>query len=274
VTGSAGPGFRPDRSRDLRPARPLVFRVCNFVARILFRLVRTRVSVEGAERVPDMPGVILASNHLSILDPVLLTLAIEDLTKRRVRYMAKAEALAWPGFGPLLKAYGGFAVRRGRPDTEAYRMAQEIVRGGDWLGLAPEGTRSRTGALIEPKPGVALFAMRTGAPILPVGIWGTERVWPVGARFPRFGQSVTIRFGELYDPKLRPERGAPSAAGDASGKAARPAGRAADIEGTVQPPPAEPAEPPDRRQRIDAATEDLMRRIAALLPPSYRGRFG
>jgi len=257
--------------KDIRPSRPIVFRACNAFVRLVFWFLRTRVTVVGAEHVPDRPGVILASNHLSILDPVLLTLAIEDLTKRRVRYMAKAEALGWPGLGRLLTVYGGFAVRRGRPDPEAYRTAQEVVREGDWLGLAPEGTRSRTGALIEPKPGVALFATRTGAPILPVGIWGTERLWPVGARLPRFGQTVTIRFGELYHPRVRP-------AGDGGAADVAVPGSTA-VERIEPRRPKEPAEAPAadpgaRRQRIDAATEDLMRRIAALLPPPYRGRFG
>jgi 1-acyl-sn-glycerol-3-phosphate acyltransferase len=245
---------------SLRPARPVVFRFCNTIARLLLWLLRTRVTIEGGDRFPDRPGVILASNHLSILDPVLLTLAIDDLTRRRVRYMAKAEALAWPGFGRLLHAYGGFAVRRGRPDPEAYRTAQEIVRAGDWLGLAPEGTRSRTGALIEPKPGVALFAMRTGAPILPAGIWGTESLWPVGARLPRFRQTVTIRFGELYHPRVR---GGPAIAVSPAATASR------DGETDGAGP-----EAVLKRQRIDSATEDLMHRIAVLLPPPYRGRFG
>ena len=238
-----------------RPPRPLIFRLCNAATRLLLWLLRTRIVIEGRERVPDRPGVILASNHLSILDPVLLTLAVDGLTGRRVRYMAKAEALAWPGFGRLLHAYGGFAVRRGRPDPEAYRTAQEIVRQGDWLGLAPEGTRSRTGVLSEPKPGAAILALRTGAPILPAAIWGTERVWPVGARLPRFGQSVTIRFGELYrfGDLYRPSWEEPAAEAAEPGPAAQPA---------------------LRRQEIDIATEDLMRRIAALLPPPYRGRFG
>lgn len=264
--GSSDPG--------LRPRRPIVFRASNTFARVVLWLLRARITVEDVANVPDRPGVILASNHLSVLDPVLLTLAIEDRTKRRIRYMAKAEAMAWPGFGRLLTGYGGFAVRRGRPDLEAYRTAEEVVRGGDWLGLAPEGTRSRTGALIEPKAGVALFAIRTGAPILPTGIWGTEHLWPVGARLPRFGQAVTIRFGELYYPRvIRP--GNESVADDAVPATAEPmepsGGTAGELVKRGQKTGAEPA---TRRQRIDATTEDLMRRIAALLPPPYRGRFG
>jgi 1-acyl-sn-glycerol-3-phosphate acyltransferase len=199
--------------------------------------MRVRVIVEGSQHVLDAPGVILASNHLSIVDPPLLSVVVARLVGHRVRYMAKAEALDAPIMGPVLRAYGGFGVRRGRPDREAYRMARVVLDAGDWLGVAPEGTRSRTGTLGEPKTGVALLALRSGAPILPVGLAGTERTWPVGARLPRFGTTVTVRFGPLY----------------------RPDG---------------PAEAGDRRASLDGSTEELMRRIAELLPASYRGRFG
>jgi 1-acyl-sn-glycerol-3-phosphate acyltransferase len=199
--------------------------------------MRVRVVVEGGEHVPTEPGVILASNHLSIVDPPLLSVIVARLVGRRVRYMAKAEALDAPVMGVVLRAYGGFGVRRGRPDREAYRMAQAVLAAGDWLGVAPEGTRSRTGTLGEPKAGVALLALRSGAPILPVGLAGTERTWPVGARLPRFGTTVTVRFGPPYRPSA-----------------------------------AEPTE--ERRGAREASSEELMRRIAELLPPPYRGRFG
>ena len=195
-----------------------------------------RLRVEGAEHVPDGPGVILASNHLSIADPPVLSLVVARLLGRRVRYMAKGEALDAPVMGAVLRAYGGFGVRRGRPDREAIRMAQAVLDAGDWLGLAPEGTRSRNGALGEPKAGVALLALRTGAPILPVGIAGTERTWPVGSILPRLGTTITVRFGPLYRP-------------------------------------AAPEGADDRRAAMDAGTDELMRRIAILLPGSYRGRF-
>jgi 1-acyl-sn-glycerol-3-phosphate acyltransferase len=199
-------------------------------------LGRIRVLTQGVEHVPDRPGVIVASNHLSIADPILVCVVIDRLLGRRVRYMAKGEAFSWPLLGPLMAAYGGFGVRRGRPDREAYRMARSVLDAGDWLGLAPEGTRSRTGTLGEPKHGVALLALRTGAPILPVGISGTEQLWPIGARIPRLGTSVTLRFGP---PML---------------------------------PPAD-ADTASRREDVAAATDQLMRRIAALLPAPYRGRW-
>ena len=200
-----------------------------------------RVHVDGRDLVPDEAGVILASNHLSIADPIILAAVVEQVVGRRTRYMFKSEALSWPILPRLLVAYGGFAVRRGQPDREAYRMAREVLETGDWLGVAPEGTRSRTGRLGEPKPGVSLLAMRSGAPVLPAGIWGTERLWPIGARFPRLGTTVYVRFGEAFGP-TQPED--------------------ADEIHTA------------RREAIEAATEDLMRRIAALLPAEYRGRFG
>jgi 1-acyl-sn-glycerol-3-phosphate acyltransferase len=194
--------------------------------------------VDGAEQLPDEPGVIVASNHLSILDPPLITVAVARLAGRQVRYMAKAEAFDTPIVGAILRAYGGFGVRRGRADREAYRAAQDVLATGAWLGLAPEGTRSRSGHLGEPKAGVVLLALRSGATVLPVGISGSDRAWPVGARLPRPGSRMTVRFGTPYRP------------------AADPAGSA------------------DRREALDAQYEALMRRIAALVEPRYRGRFG
>ncbi len=154
---------------------------------------------------PDEPGVIVASNHLSILDPPLITVAVARLTGRQVRYMAKAEAFDMPVVGAVLRAYGGFGVRRGRADRDAYRAAQDVLATGAWLGLAPEGTRSRSGHLGEPKAGVALLALRTGATVLPVGISGSDRAWPVGARLPRPGTHMTVRFGPPYRPAARPQ---------------------------------------------------------------------
>jgi 1-acyl-sn-glycerol-3-phosphate acyltransferase len=278
--GGSSPADRGGGSGGLATAKPpvtITFRLVNGAVRALMAIFRVRLIVEDADRLPDRPGVILASNHLSWADPVLLAIAVHEATGRRVRHMAKAEAVAVPVFGLLLKDYGGFAVRRGRPDREAFRMARDVLAGGDWLGLAPEGTRSRTGALGEPKPGVALLAMRSGADVVPAAIWGTERLWPVGRLLPRPGKTVRVRFGEPY----RPTVGGNGSAGDGNrttgdGNAApgyAPAEAASDTAGG-----------PDngfrrralgeKRAALEAATDDLMRRIAALLPEEYRGRFG
>ncbi|MET1232056.1 MAG: lysophospholipid acyltransferase family protein [Candidatus Limnocylindrales bacterium] len=234
-----------------RPQTPLAFRFLNLVIRLAIVVTRTRLVVEGVEQLPDRPGVIVASNHLSIADPPLICLAIWRAAGRRVRYMAKAEAMETPIMGPALRAYGGFGVRRGQADRDAYRMSRAVLEGGDWLGLAPEGTRSRTAVLGEPMPGVVLLAVRSGAPILPVGIAGSERTWPVGGRRPRFGTTVTIRFGPPID--LWATHGQPDPTPEGQG------GRTANR---------------DRRAALDASTDTMMRSIAALLPPAYRGRFG
>ena len=242
VAGSAGAvpaaGVRTGPPPGTPPPVTITFRLVNGAVRVLMSILRVRLVVEGAEDLPDRPGVILATNHLSWADPILLAIAIHEATGRRVRHMAKAEAVAIPVFGTLLRDYGGFAVRRGRPDREAYRMATDVLAGGDWLGLAPEGTRSRTGILGEPKPGVALLAVRSGAEVLPAALWGTEELWPIGKLLPRPGKVVHIRFGEPY----RMATGATGAGGT-------------------------------RHAALDAASDDLMRRIAALLPGRYRGRF-
>lgn len=247
------PGAPPS---PLRPPLPLAFRGLNGLIRAALATGRIRLRIEGAEHVPDAGGIIVASNHLSIADPPLVCVTVERLVGRRVRYMAKAESFDWPLVGPVMAAYGGFGVRRGRPDREAYRAARQVLESGDWLGLAPEGTRSRTGHLGEPKPGVALLALRTGAPILPVGIAGSEELWPVGARLPRPGSSVTLRFG----PLLRPHD----------------LGLGADLSLEDAPTERAPNQPAAARRRdsVERATQMLMRRIAALLPATYRGRFG
>jgi 1-acyl-sn-glycerol-3-phosphate acyltransferase len=157
--------------------------------------------------------------------------------------MAKVEAMETPVMGPALRAYGGFGVRRGQADREAYRMSRAVLETGDWLGLAPEGTRSRVAVLGEPMPGVSLLATRADALVLPVGIAGTERTWPIGSRRPHFGTTVTIHFGPVLD--LR-----------ATGATDSGTGR------------------DERRAAADASSEMLMRSIAALLPAPYRGRFG
>ena len=247
-----GPGTAGEAAPEPPPPPPvtLTFRLVNAGVRILMALGRVRLVVEGLDQLPDRPGIILASNHLSFADPVLLAMVVHRAVGRRVRHMAKAEAVAVPVFGILLRDYGGFAVRRGRPDREAFRMARDVLAGGDWLGLAPEGTRSRTGTLGEPKPGVALLAVRSGAEIVPVALWGTEDLWPVGALLPRPGRTVHVRFGSPYriEPVAEPE--------------------------TVGPDSAQRSASAARHAALDTASEDLMRRIAALLPESYRGRFG
>lgn len=158
----------------------------------------------GLENVPA-GGAVLAGNHVSYLDPVLLWCG----SPRPVHFMAKKELwdsrfLAW--VLPLLWA---FPVHRGEPDRAAIATATDLLRSGELVGVFPEGTRSADGStqLGEAHGGAAFLALRAGVPIVPTAFVGTERLWPRGARFPRRGR-VTISFGAPIDPaSVMPDAG-------------------------------------------------------------------
>jgi 1-acyl-sn-glycerol-3-phosphate acyltransferase len=135
-------------------------------------LMRTwfRIRLEGEEHIPEEGPAILASNHRSNMDPVLLASAVT----RPVAFMAKAELFVWP-LGPILRWIGQFPVRRGGIDREALRRTDAILARGSVLGLFPEGTRGQ-GDFSAVHPGLAYIVVRQRCPVLPVAIFGTERV--------------------------------------------------------------------------------------------------
>jgi 1-acyl-sn-glycerol-3-phosphate acyltransferase len=142
--------------------------------------------------------VILASNHLSFIDSI----AIPLLAPRKVSYLAKAEY--WQGSGivgwlsrALFTGLGALPVEREeqRAAQAALDTALGVLRSGGAFGIYPEGTRSRDGRLARGKTGVAWLALTAGCPVVPVGLVGTDRVQPVGARWPR-PRRVSITFGE------------------------------------------------------------------------------
>jgi|FLYL01.1.fsa_nt_gi 1-acyl-sn-glycerol-3-phosphate acyltransferase len=128
--------------------------------------------VEGLENVPGKGPVILVSNHLNNADPPLLT----QIVPRRIVWLAKRELFDIPVVGWLCRAFGLIPVRRFEADLSALRKAQAALRRGHMIGMFPEGTRSHGAGLKEGEPGTAMIALRTGAPLLPVAIWGTENV--------------------------------------------------------------------------------------------------
>lgn len=149
-----------------------------------------RVRVVGLDRVPTEGGALLAGNHVSYVDPVLLWCCLP----RPVRFMAKAELWRNRVFAWLLPRIGAFPVRRGEADRTAIAVATDTLRAGVLVGIFPEGTRAGgdTGAVHD---GAAFLALRAGVPVVPVGLVGTDRVWPRGRRLPRIAP-VTIAFGE------------------------------------------------------------------------------
>ena len=146
----------------------------------------SQLEVYGKDRVPPTGGCVVASNHFSWLDPVVLGVA----SPRVLYYMAKIEAHRIPGLGGFIRLFGCFPVRRGESDREAVRTMRRIVADGHALGLFVEGTRQTTGVPGDVQPGAAMVALQESVPILPVAIHGTQ-LWRPGSR-----QPVSIAWGE------------------------------------------------------------------------------
>lgn len=138
-----------------------------------------RSSVEGSAHIPTTGPFILAPVHRSNVDTPLLC----QVTSRRVRYMGKDAMWKYPASAAFFNSLGGFPVHRGEPDRKALRTSEEILRSGEPLVMFPEGTR-QSGPLVENVfDGVAYVALRTGVPIIPVGIGGSEGAMPKGSKF-------------------------------------------------------------------------------------------
>jgi 1-acyl-sn-glycerol-3-phosphate acyltransferase len=171
--------------------------IAHFVIRPIFWVVfRPRVS--GREHVPSTGPVILASNHLSFIDSI----AIPILAPRRVTLLAKAEYFTGSGVAgwlsrALFTGLGALPVERGtqRAAQAALDPALGVLTAGGAFGIYPEGTRSRDGKLARGKTGVAWLALTADCPVVPVAVAGTDRVQPIGARWPR-PRRISVIFGE------------------------------------------------------------------------------
>jgi len=163
-----------------------------------FVRVFVRVRVEGRDNVPRRGAVILASNHRSFLDSIFIPLVM----RRRVTFVAKAEYFDDAKTAWFFRSCGQIPIRRegGSASERALASATEVLRAGHVFAIYPEGTRTRDGLLHRGHTGVARLALRCNAPIVPIGLVGTDDVQPVDSRFPKLFRRVTIRFGEPVDP--------------------------------------------------------------------------
>ena len=207
------------------------YRFSGFTLPLLLRLLG-RLEIEHAERVPREGPALIAANHLSLVDPVLVCAA----APRRVRPIAKRELFETPLIGWVVWLYGAFPVRRYSADMGALRAGRNHLRAGRAVLVCPEGTRSPDAAMRPALPGAAMMALLApGTPIVPCAITGTEDV-----KGPR---SILRALSGRRRTSIRVVFGEPFALGEGS---------------------------PDTA-RAEAAADAIMRRIAALLPPSYRG---
>jgi 1-acyl-sn-glycerol-3-phosphate acyltransferase len=161
------------------------------IGRPLFRIFFS-VEYHGLEHVPERGAVIIAGNHPSYLDPVLVLLPLN----RAVRFMAWDALFRVPLLGQLIRALGAFPVdiRKGKGES-AFQEAVRVLKAGDALGIFPEGQRSEGGPMGELRTGVARLALETGAPIVPVTIGGAYRAWPKRRLLPKPAK-IVIRFHE------------------------------------------------------------------------------
>lgn len=178
----------------LNPKKTLTYRACVVIVSGLAKLL-FRPSVEGADNIPLSGPVLIAPIHRSNVD-FAFTLFISP---RKVFFMAKDGVFRVPLLGPLLTRLGAFPVKRDSADRESLRLSEEVLRRGQALVMFPEGTR-KEGDTVEPLHDGAMFlAARTGAMVVPVGISGSDRAMPVGARLPRFSK-IHIVVGKPITP--------------------------------------------------------------------------
>ncbi len=160
----------------------------------MFRLY-FRGRVYGRENVPKSGGVVVVTNHGSYFDPPLLACSL----RRPVAFMAKEELFEVPILKQGIRLYGAYPVKRGSGDRAAIRAAMEVLQENWAAGLFLQGTRTPDGRITDPKIGAALIAAKAKVPILPVSLWGTEKILTKGVPFPK-PVPITVRIGELIPP--------------------------------------------------------------------------
>lgn len=176
----------------------MVYSLSKAICALLFKLL-FRIKIYGKEHIPKKGGFILASNHVSYLDPPALGIACP----RKLNYMARHDLFSIPLFSRWLSAVGVFPVKRGRVDIFALKMAMKRLRNGEGLLLFPEGTRQGSAGLLgKPEPGIGFLAAKLNVAVIPAFIKGTEKAFPRNSKFIH-PQRISVWFGK----QIQIERG-------------------------------------------------------------------
>ena len=170
-----------------------------------------RFDIKGVERIPDIGPAIVVGNHRSYFDPLAMSVVFAR-SGRTVRFLGKKEVFDVPVFGQLATAMGGIRVDRGTGSDEPLEAAADALAGGEVVAVMPQGTIPRGEAFFDPvlkgRWGAAQLAALTKAPVIPIGLWGTEKVWPRSSRLPNVlnvsnPPEVRIRVGPPVELKYR-----------------------------------------------------------------------
>jgi 1-acyl-sn-glycerol-3-phosphate acyltransferase len=216
----------------------LARRAFRYAARLTLRGLfglTTRLHIEGLDNIPHSDAAIIAFNHLGHLDPLL----VSAFSPRAPEFIALADLLNVPGTSLALRAYGIIPIYRDEYDRQVIRAALDTLNRGDLLALAPEARQSPNATLEKGREGVAYLALKSGAPVVPVGITGTQNV------FGAWRQRTPLGL---------------------------PRGKRPDICMRVGTPFHLSAQPGlNRRKALEAAHAVIMKHIAQLLPIEYRG---
>jgi 1-acyl-sn-glycerol-3-phosphate acyltransferase len=178
----------------LNPDKTLTYRICAKIIGLLAAVMFHPI-VEGAENIPLEGPVIIAPIHRSNVDFAFSLF----ISPRKVFFMAKEGVFHPKPFGALLTRLGAFPVNRESADRESMRLSEEVLRRGQALVVFPEGTRKEGVTVGSLHDGAMFLAARTKAKIVPVGIAGSERAMPVGAKLPRFTR-IHVVVGQPIDP--------------------------------------------------------------------------
>ena len=175
----------------------MLFWFARFIILVASKFVY-RIKVSGTENIPEEGPFILCCNHIHSYDPAMLAISI----KRQLRFMAKKELFEWKIKGAFFRGVGAFPVDRGTADLTSYRMAMKELASGMGLLIFSQGTRMQKLDIKGAKGGVALFGVKSKAPIIPAGISGNYRLF--STLNIRFGKAITLE--EYYGERLKTEQ--------------------------------------------------------------------
>lgn len=192
----------PANKRPRLVLKDRVYRVLIAIGTLAFRLLDLRREVRGGEHLPAEGGAVLAISHFSYLDFALVEWAVWRDRRRYARFMATMASFEHPVGGPVMRAMGHIPVDRSK-GASGYKFAREVLTRGELVGVFPEGRVSRSFQLLSFKNGAAQLAVQSGAPIIPVVVWGSHRVI-TRSRTTQLRKArhtpITISFGEPIRP--------------------------------------------------------------------------